>query len=170
MAARRRRAAANDSQLSLDFLFGGDPTTQGPLAEAAGTDRGAGDEPLRRAGDAALADPSADPVRPDHGPDDVLHRARGAGGGPGRGADLQLTGDDPPADPGEPASFLDKAARINTAKRMAEERILPGADPAALGGRTGDRAGDRSGDRLGDGADAALTARGDGASAPFRRG
>ena len=37
---------------------------------------------------------------------------------------LQLTGDDPPPIPGEPGSFQDKAARINTAKRMAEERIL----------------------------------------------
>ena len=35
MAARRRRAAADDSQLSLDFLFGGDPTIQGPLSGAA---------------------------------------------------------------------------------------------------------------------------------------
>jgi hypothetical protein len=47
MAARRRRAAADDSQLLLDFLFGGDPTTQRALSEAAGTDRGAGNEPLR---------------------------------------------------------------------------------------------------------------------------
>ena len=38
---------------------------------------------------------------------------------------LHLAGDDPPPIPGEPASFLDKASRINTAKRMAEERILP---------------------------------------------
>ena len=37
---------------------------------------------------------------------------------------FQLAGDDPPPPPGEPASFLDKAARINTAKRMAEERVL----------------------------------------------
>jgi hypothetical protein len=37
---------------------------------------------------------------------------------------FQLAGDDPPPTPGEPASFLDKAARINTAKRMAEERVL----------------------------------------------
>src|SRR3954447_19775032 len=99
MAARRRRAAADDSQLSLEFLFGGNPDTE-PVAEAAGTDQGAGDEPLRSPGDAALAEPSADPVRTDHGPGDVLHRARGAGGDRGRGTDLPTGGGRPAADPG----------------------------------------------------------------------
>ena len=37
---------------------------------------------------------------------------------------LQRTGDDPPLTPGEPASMLEKAARITAAKRMAEEQVL----------------------------------------------
>jgi hypothetical protein len=123
MAARRRRAAADDSQLSLDFLFGGNPDTE-PVAEAAGTDQGAGDEPLRSPGDAALAEPSADPVHTDHGPRDVLTELGEQVETEVEELTFQLAGDDPPPTPGEPASFLDKAARINTAKRMAEERVL----------------------------------------------
>ena len=56
-------------------------------------------------------------------PEVVLHRARGAGGGPGRGADPAADGRRPAAELGRAGSFLDKAARINTAKRMAEQRI-----------------------------------------------
>jgi hypothetical protein len=104
------------------------PVRRGPHQEplrGGGTDRGAGDEPLRGTGDAALADHLPTRFAQITDPTTFFTELGEQVQAQVEELTLQLTGDDPPPTPGEPGSFLDKAARINTAKRMAEERIIP---------------------------------------------